>query len=68
MDTKLKSASIPRRQKTHADSDTASRGKTPTFHVQTGVRAGGFFENFQSWWQGVSDGFNAADRATGAGG
>jgi hypothetical protein len=69
MDTNLKSA-IPQSDQTRADGEQAAsvQGQAPAFHVQTGIRAGGFFENFQSWWQGVSDGFNAFDRSTGAGG
>ena len=56
MDKNLKSTSILQSQQ---------KGKTPTFHVQTGVRAGGFRDQFYAWWQGVAEGFNAADQAAG---
>jgi hypothetical protein len=69
MDTNLKSTIVPESRRTSADSDSGfdERGKAPTFHVQTGVRAGGFFDSFYSWWEGVADGFNLFDDATGAG-
>ena len=41
---------------TDAERETLSS----TFRVQTGVRAGGFYD----WWAGVAEGFNAADRAS----
>ena len=41
--------------------------KAPALHVQTGVQAGGFYDRFYAWWEGVADGFNAFDEATGAG-
>ena len=67
MENDLKSTSIRQSDQTPADSDATERGKTPTFHVQTGVRAGGFYDRFYAWWEGVADGFNAFDEATGAG-
>ena len=47
--------------------DSLGREKMPTFQVQTGVRAGGFYEDFYSNWQNTASSANAADRATGAG-
>jgi len=41
--------------------------KAPTLLVQTGIQAGGFYERFYSWWEGVADGVNLFDRRTGAG-
>jgi len=67
MNTDMKATSTPQGHQTGADSDATERGKTPTFHVQTGVSAGGFFESFYSWWEGVADGFNLFDRSTGVG-
>ena len=67
MKTDLKSTYIPKSDQTSADREAAGQSKTPTFHVQTGVRAGGFYDRFYDWWQGVAEGFNAADRAMGAG-
>jgi hypothetical protein len=63
MDNDLKSTFVPQGEQTSADSGFDERGKAPTFHVQTGIRAGGFYD----WWQGVAEGWNARDRATGAG-
>lgn len=65
MNVKLKSALNSKNNQTH---DPTSRDEVPTFHVQTGVQAGGFFQRWQDWWDGVSAGFNAADRSTGLGG
>ena len=67
MGNDLKSTSIPQSHQTRAESDAAGRGTAPTLHVQTGVQAGGFYDRFYSWWEGVADGFNMFDRATGAG-
>jgi hypothetical protein len=67
MDNDLKSTSIPQSHQIRADGGSAERGKAPTFLVQTGIRAGGFYERFYSWWEGVADGFNMFDKATGAG-
>ena len=63
MNSKMKSTFVPQSKQTSADSQSAGQEKTPTLHIQTGVRAGGFYD----WWAGVAEGFNAADRATGAG-
>jgi len=57
MDKNKKVVSIPQ----------SDQGKAPALHVQTGVRAGGFYDRFYAWWEGVADGFNAFDRATGGG-
>ena len=54
MDKNLKEASNSKSQK---------KEKAPTFRVQTGIRAGGFYD----WWQGVAEGWNERDRATGLG-
>ena len=67
MKTDLKSTFIPKSDQTNADREATGQSKTPTFHVQTGVRAGGFYDTFYSWWEGVADGFNMFDQATGAG-
>ncbi len=45
---KIKSTFTPQSEQTSADTDSAGRGKTPTFHVQTGIRAGGFREAFRA--------------------
>ena len=63
MDNDLKSTFVPQSDQPRADGDAAERGKAPTFHVQTGIRAGGFYD----WWQGIAEGWNMRDRSTGAG-
>jgi hypothetical protein len=60
MKTELKSTYIPKKDQTSADREAAGQSKTPTFHVQTGVRAGGFYD----WWQGVAEGWNMRDRSS----
>jgi len=67
MDNDLKPTFVPQSHRTSADRGPDSRGMAPTFRVQTGVRAGGFYDRFYAWWEGVADGFNAFDQATGAG-
>ena len=62
-----KVTSIPQSHLASAEGDAAGQGKAPALHVQTGVQAGGFYDRFYSWWEGVADGFNMFDRATGAG-
>ncbi len=59
MNTKDKSTFVPQSNQPTNGRDSVEREKTPTLHIQTGVRAGGFYD----WWAGVAEGFNAADRA-----
>ena len=63
METDLKLTFVPKSDQTRADRDAARREKSPTFRVQTGIRAGGFYD----WWRGVAEGWNARDRSTGLG-
>lgn len=63
MDNHVKPTFVPQSDQSSPDGDSAVRSKTPTFHVQSGIRAGGFYD----WWRGVAEGFNMFDRATGAG-
>ena len=67
MDAKMKPTFNPQNDQTKTDSDRDERA-APKFHVQTGICAGGFVDNFLSWWDGVSAGFNLFDQSTGAGG
>ena len=62
MDTNLKSTFIPQSNQPSADRDPIVQGreKAPVLHIQTGMRAGGFYD----WWQGVAEGYNAADAST----
>jgi len=60
METNLKSTFVLISDQTSADCEAAGQSKTPTFHVQTGVRAGGFYD----WWQGVAEGWNMRDRSS----
>jgi hypothetical protein len=64
MKSKLKSTYIPKSDQASPDRDAAGQSKNPTFHVQTGVRAGGFYDRFYAWWEGVAEGFNMADKLT----
>ena len=65
MKTKSKKTFVP--QSAQTKTDAARTEGAPTFQVQTGVKAGGFFSNFYSWWEGVADGFNLFDRNSGLG-
>ena len=62
MDTKVKSTVVPQNNQPTVDGNPIEPGreKAPTFHVQTGLRAGGFYD----WWGGASEGYNAADAST----
>ncbi len=63
METNLKSTQIPQSHQTRADGSSAQRSKTPTLHVQTGIRAGGWREarearraarsSSRGYWQGA---------------
>jgi len=61
MKVNLKSKEAVQNYHTSAGCDPDRRAKSKTFQVQTGVQAGGFYDRFYNWWQGVADGFNAAD-------
>jgi hypothetical protein len=61
MKTNVRSTAISQSNQTKADSPE----KVPAFRLQTGVRAGGFYENFYSAWGSASEDFNQADKAAG---
>ena len=44
MNSNLKSTFVPQSNQSNADSDSVGREKGPIFHIQTGIRAGGFAE------------------------
>ena len=67
MKTKINTTFVSKSQDTAREMPSENQEKTQTFQVQTGVRAGGFYDRFYSWWEGVSDGFNEFDQNTGAG-
>jgi hypothetical protein len=63
MDNDLKSTFVPESHQTCADSGFDERGKAPTFHVHTGIRAGRFRDRMaerraarsssSGYWQGA---------------
>ena len=55
METNMKSTNIPQSQK---------KDKTPTLHVQTGLRAGrGLLSRINDWFQDLTAGMSDEDRA-----
>ena len=58
MDTKVKSSVDPRSNQPGVDRKAVGGEKAPVFHVQTDVRAGGFYD----WWFSLTEDANQADR------
>ena len=67
METEQRLTVVPESNESSTDR-TDAQGRAPTLHIQTGVRAGGYYDDFYSKWGSASSSYNAADRATGAGG
>ena len=58
METNMKSTSIPQSQQ---------KGKTPTLHVRTDLRAGrGLLSSIDAWFQDLTAGMNDEQRAEAA--
>jgi hypothetical protein len=66
MSTDMRTTSIAQSNESSTDqADTQDQVKAPTFHVQTGVRAGGFYDQFYDSWFSATEDYNQADQAAG---
>jgi hypothetical protein len=67
MDNDLKSTFVPQSHRTSADSDSDGRGKSPTLHVQTDLRAGrGLLSRIDAWFQDLTAGMTNEQQAEAA--
>jgi hypothetical protein len=65
MNTNVRSTAIPESNQASADqADTQDQVEASTFRVQTGVRAGGFYDDFYSSFFSATEDYNQADRSS----